>query len=54
MRQPMRYAGLPKTHGVSYSDHSEEKGVFDRLMDRLCRIAPRAEGYAPVMLTALR
>ena len=46
-----RHAGRT---GVSYSDHYEEKGVFDRLMDRLRRIAPRAQGYAPVMVPALR
>jgi hypothetical protein len=40
--------------GVSYSDHYEEKGVFERLMERLRRIAPRAQGYAPVMVPALR
>ena len=46
-----RHAGRT---GVSYSDHYEEKGVFERLMDRLRQIAPRAGGYAPVMLPALR
>jgi Transposase DDE domain group 1 len=46
-----RHAGRT---GVSYSDHYEEKGVFDRLMDRLRRIAPRAQGYKPVMVPALR
>ena len=46
-----RHAGRT---GVSYSDHYEEKGVFERLMDRLRRIAPRGQGYAPVMLPALR
>jgi hypothetical protein len=46
-----RHAGRT---GVSYSDHYEEKGVFQRLMERLRRIAPRAQGYAPVMLPALR
>jgi hypothetical protein len=46
-----RHAGRT---GVSYGDHYEEKGVFERLMDRLRRIAPRAQGYAPVMLPALR
>jgi hypothetical protein len=46
-----RHAGRT---GVSYSDHYEEKGVFERLMDRLRRIAPRAQGYAPVMVPALR
>jgi hypothetical protein len=46
-----RHAGRT---GVSYSDHYEEKPVFERLMDRLRRIAPRGQGYAPVMLPALR
>jgi|SRR5579872_791505 len=46
-----RHAGRT---GVSYGDHYEEKGVFERLMDRLRRIAPRAQGYAPVMVPALR
>lgn len=46
-----RHAGRT---GVSYSDHYEEKGVFERLMARLRRIAPRAQGYAPVMVPALR
>ena len=46
-----RHAGRT---GVSYSDHYEEKGVFERLMDRLRRIVPRGQGYAPVMLPALR
>ena len=46
-----RHAGRT---GVSYSDHYEEKGMFERLLDRLRRIAPRGQGYAPVMLPALR
>src|SRR4051812_38141071 len=46
-----RHAGRT---GVSYSDHYEEKGVFERLMDRLRRIELRAEGAAPVMVPALR
>jgi hypothetical protein len=46
-----RHAGRT---GVSYSDHYEEKGMFERLMDRLRRIAPRGQGYAPVMVPALR
>ena len=46
-----RHAGRT---GVSYSDHYEEKGMFERLMDRLRRITPRAQGYAPVMAPALR
>ena len=40
--------------GVSYSEHYEEKGVFERLMSRLRKIASRAKGYAPVMVPALR
>lgn len=46
-----RHAGRT---GVSYSDHYEEKGLFERLMARLRRIAPRAGGYGPVMAPALR
>jgi hypothetical protein len=46
-----RHAGRT---GVSYSDHYAEKGVFERLMDRLRRIAPRGESYQPVMVPALR
>lgn len=46
-----RHAGRT---GVSYSDPYEEKGIFERLMDRLRRIAPRGAGYASVMLPALR
>ena len=46
-----RHAGRT---GVSYSDHYEEKGVFQRLMDRLRRIEPLAEGYASGMVPALR
>ena len=46
-----RHAGRT---GVSYSDHYDEKGLFERLMDRLRRITQRAEGYAPVMVPALR
>jgi hypothetical protein len=45
-----RHAGRT---GVSYSDHYEEKGVFERLMDRLRKIVPRGTTYAPVMLPAL-
>ena len=39
--------------GVSYSDHYEEKGVFQRLMDRLRSIAPGGDGFLPVLKTAL-
>ena len=46
-----RHAGRT---GVSYSDHYEEKGVFERLMERLRRIAARGQGYAPVLVPALR
>jgi len=45
-----RHAGRT---GVSYSDHYEEKGVFERLMTRLRKIALRAQSYAPVILPAL-
>jgi len=44
-----RHAGRT---GVSYSDHYEEKGLFQRLMDRLRNIVPRGTGYAPVMMPA--
>jgi hypothetical protein len=40
--------------GVSYSDHYEEKGVFDRLMARLRAIAAGTRTFAPVIATALR
>jgi len=40
--------------GVSYSDHYEEKGIFERLMNRLRAIVPGASGFAPVIATALR
>jgi hypothetical protein len=46
-----RHAGRT---GVSYSDSYEEKGMLQRLMDRLRRIAPREQGYAPVMVPPLR
>ena len=40
--------------GVSYSDHYEEKSILDRLMGRLRAIAAAADGFAPVIATALR
>jgi hypothetical protein len=46
-----RHAGRT---GVSYSDHYEEKGLLEQLMDRLRRIALPAQGSAPVMMPALR
>jgi hypothetical protein len=39
--------------GVSYSDHYEERGIFERLMNRLRSITSRGQGYAPVMKPAL-
>jgi hypothetical protein len=39
--------------GVSYSDHYEEKGLFQRLMDRLRLIAPGGDGFLPVLKTVL-
>jgi len=40
--------------GVSYSDHYQEKGVFQRLMERLRAVAEGAAGFAPVVPAALR
>jgi hypothetical protein len=40
--------------GVSYSDHYQEKGIFQRLMDRLRLITDGVNGFAPVVPTALR
>ena len=40
--------------GVSYSDHYAEQSVFDRLMTRLRSVAANADGFAPVIPTALR
>ena len=45
-----RHAGRT---GISYSDHYEEKGVFERLMNRLRKIEPRGSGYARAILPAL-
>jgi hypothetical protein len=46
-----RHAGRT---GIGYSDHCEEKGVFERLMNRLRKIESRGSGYARVMVPALR
>jgi hypothetical protein len=46
-----RHAGRT---GVHYSDHYEEKGLFERLMTRLRNIAMGDHGYTPVMTPALR
>ena len=40
--------------GVSYSDHYQEKGIFQRLMDRLRNVTCHASGFAPVIPTPLR
>jgi hypothetical protein len=40
--------------GISYSDHYPERGLFQRLMDRLRAIIPCAEGFSPVLATPLR
>jgi len=40
--------------GVSYSDHYEEKGILQRLMERLRAIAKQGEGFAPVIPRAFR
>ncbi len=45
-----RHAGRT---GISYADHYEEKGVFNRLMARLRAIAPRAGIFRPVIRAAL-
>ena len=40
--------------GVRYSDHYQEQGIFQRLMERLRTIAGGASGFAPVVTGALR
>lgn len=40
--------------GVSYSDHYQEKGILQRLMERLRTVAGGDTGYAPVIATPLR
>jgi hypothetical protein len=40
--------------GVSYSDHYQERGLLDRLMQRLRSLTSGAGGFAPVIGTALR
>ena len=44
-----RHAGRT---GVSYSDHYEERGLFQRLMDRLRAIVVRGPGFGPVVAAA--
>ena len=40
--------------GVSYSDHYQERGILDRLMQRLRMITHGADGFPPVIATPLR
>lgn len=40
--------------GISYSDQYAERGLFQRLMDRLRNIAPAESDLKPVFLTPLR
>ncbi|MGA7622699.1 MAG: IS1380 family transposase [Candidatus Acidiferrales bacterium] len=40
--------------GISYSDQYAERGLFQRLMDRLRRIASRPEKFQPVLASALQ
>jgi hypothetical protein len=45
-----RHAGRT---GVSYSDHYEERGLFQQMMDRLRAIAGRGPNFGPVVAAAL-
>ena len=45
-----RHAGRA---GVSYSDHYQEKHLFQRLMERLWRMVRGRDGFAPVLSTSL-
>jgi hypothetical protein len=40
--------------GVSYSDHYAEKGLWQRLMDRLRSVAEHNHAFSPVIALALR
>jgi hypothetical protein len=40
--------------GISYSDHYQEKGAFQQLMDRLRKVARGPDGFAPVLHAPLR
>ena len=40
--------------GVSYSDHYQESGILDRLMQRLRSITHDGTGFIPIIATALR
>ena len=39
--------------GISYSDHYEDQGLFQRLMNRVRAIAPGGDAFLPVLKTAL-
>jgi hypothetical protein len=39
--------------GISYSDHYEDRGLFQRLIDRVRAIAPGGDGFLPVLKTVL-
>lgn len=39
--------------GISYSDQYRERGIFQRLMDRLRTITRTATGFSPVLATSL-
>jgi len=39
---------------VSYSDHYAERGIFQRLMERLRAITVSEKGYVQVLAVALR
>ena len=45
-----RHAGRT---GVSYSDHYQEKHLFQQLMERLRRVMRGPDGFAPVLSTPL-
>jgi hypothetical protein len=40
--------------GVSYSDHYAEKGLWQRLMDRLRAVVDQNNSFTPVIAAALR
>jgi hypothetical protein len=40
--------------GVRFSDHYQEKGAFQQLMERLRRVARGPDGFAPVLCAPLR
>jgi hypothetical protein len=49
-----RSGATPVASVVSYSDHYGERGLFQRPMERLRRIAPGETTFQPVLGTALR